>query len=271
MPFKKGLFTCNHVLDEEFILKHDEIDFKVNNKNISINIDNNLELFTINSYQTNSKNKKIRKIFTESSFFDFTCIEIFDKEFKDVGAFKLSKNYVNDNNEKDICVLHFPIGEDLSFSLGHIIKRSESLILHTASTVGGSSGSPVLLREDLSVIALHFGGCGQSNLSLNIEDILLYMKDTYLNIKVMKDIKNLLKEKFSIESSCYKFIKKQNQILIEGKLGCIFYGVNKEKSDKMIIVEINLIKYYKMHNNNFEEFSENITKIIENIKKIVIK
>ena len=105
--------------------------------------------------------------------------------------------------------MHFPNGEDLSFSLGHIIERSESIILHTASTVGGSSGSPVLLREDLSVISLHSGGYGQGNISLNMEDILLYMKDTYLNIKVMKDIKYLLKEKFSIESSCYKFIKKK--------------------------------------------------------------
>ena len=51
LPFKKGLFTCNHILDEEFILNHDEIDLKVKNKNISINIDNNFQLFSINSYK----------------------------------------------------------------------------------------------------------------------------------------------------------------------------------------------------------------------------
>ena len=269
LPFKKCLFTCNHVLDEEFMLNHDEIDLKLKNKNISINIDNNLEIYSINSYETNQNNKKKRKIFTESSFFDFTCIEIFDKEFKDAGFFKISKNYSNNNNEKDICVLHFPYGEDLSFSLGHIIKRkrNESLILHTASTVEGSSGSPVLLREDLSVIALHFGGFGNGNLSSNLEDILLNMKYTYLNIKAMKDIKNLLQKEFSIKFSCHKHIKK-NQILINGKLGYIYAGVNITNNVKMIIVEINLIKYYKMHNSNFEEFSENIFKIIENIKEI---
>ena len=267
LPFKKGLFTCNHVLNEEFLTTHDDIDFKFKNKNISLNIEKNLEILTINDFKENSNKQKRRRIFTESSFFDFTCIEIFDKEFKDVGFFKLSKNINNINNDgKDICALHYPLGEELSFSLGHIIKRIDSLILHTASTVEGSSGSPVLLREDLSVVALHFGGYDNSNISTNMEDILLHMKYTYLNMKNIKIFKNKLIEDFSIKSSCYKYIK--NQILIHGKLGFIYAGINKDNKDKLTIVEINLIKYFEMCNDDFNEFSKKIIEMIENIKKI---
>lgn len=127
LPIKKALFTCNHIiLNEELIMNHDYIDFKFKNENRIINIQKDFEIFTLNSHKTNkNNNKKVRKIFTESSFFDYTCIEILEEEFQDIETFKLSKNWNKNNqkeNTKDIYILHFPLGGDLSFSFGQVKK-----------------------------------------------------------------------------------------------------------------------------------------------------
>ena len=86
---------------------------------------------------------------------DYTCIEIFDDDLEDLFFFELSKKEMK--KDKDVFILQHPKGEDiLSYSLGQIRKIKDSVIYHSASTNPGSSGSPVINREDFSIFGIHY-------------------------------------------------------------------------------------------------------------------
>ena len=140
IPIKKFLLTNNHVLDEARIKGDKGLDILYNGKIKKINL---------------SK----RKRYTDKDI-DYTCIEIFDEDNIEQFYYIDPRVFKNDPSlffDEDIFVLHYPKGGDLSFSLGKIKDVKNSRIYHNCSTKGGSSGSPIVSRYNLSIIGLHYG------------------------------------------------------------------------------------------------------------------
>ena len=126
-PFKYGLFTNYHVLNE----------YNLKEGNII-----NIEFYDKLSY----KNKKIelddkRKVYTNQKM-DYTCVEIYksdniNKYFKiDPILFTDDKNSINDS---DIFILQYPKCNELSFSFsyGKILSLKDNQIIHSTSTDEG--------------------------------------------------------------------------------------------------------------------------------------
>ena len=187
IPFKLALFSNNHILDRNSIKPGKEI--VIEHKNIST-----YKILEIT---------KDRRTFTDEEL-DYTCIEIFedDKIFKNneiEQLFKIDHNILEENISSllnnDIFILQYPEGNEFSFSVGKIDYIDNKLIKHTASTIGGSSGSPIIKRNNYSIIGIHFGGKKkennieyiESNLSTNVLSILNDIKIKTKNIKLNKN------------------------------------------------------------------------------------
>ena len=140
IPFRKALFTSNHILDKSKIEINKEIVFEICNKIYKIKIIKN------------------RKVFTNERY-DYTCIEIFNNDnFKKF--FKIDDSIFNNKNNlinKEIFILQYPYGE-LSHDLGTILDIKDNIICHSVSTESGSSGSPLIKRYNNNlIIGIHYG------------------------------------------------------------------------------------------------------------------
>ena len=145
---KHCLFTNNHILNETNIKKNKIIYFEIFKD--SKYIDQKIEIGSN------------RKVYTNKAL-DYTCIEILksdninnyfeiDPDLIELG----NPDYLKDN---DIFILQYPLGNNLSFSYGKILSIKGDYIIHSASTQGGSSGSPIIRRsKDNYIIGLHYGG-----------------------------------------------------------------------------------------------------------------
>ena len=89
---------------------------------------------------------------------DVTIIEIKKDEIKD--KYFLLPN-INNNIEyinKDIYIVQYPEGDNLSYSEGKIEKIDNYELTYDASTDLGSSGSPILLKNTTKIIGIHKQG-----------------------------------------------------------------------------------------------------------------
>ena len=144
------LMTNAHVITKEMITNQEKIKIKYDNETKEIN----LEL-----------NEKERIIFCFMDFgIDITIIEIIPKDgIKDKTYFLNPKT---DNNYeefigKNIQIIQFPDGKKLSKSEQKITERFTKIhymFYHNASTIEGSSGSPIILKDDDKVLGIHKGG-----------------------------------------------------------------------------------------------------------------
>ena len=144
------LMTNAHVITKEMITNQEKIKIKYDNETKEIN----LEL-----------NEKERIIFCFMGFgIDITIIEIIPKDgIKDKTYFLNPKT---DNNYeefigKNIQIIQFPDGKKLSKSEQKITERFtkiDYMFYHNASTIEGSSGSPIILKDDDKVLGIHKGG-----------------------------------------------------------------------------------------------------------------
>ena len=265
IPFKKVLFTCNHVLNGNYIKLNNKI--KIKNKIMEnyINIKNS-ELYTLENYKIGEKDLNKRKIFTDK-YLDYTCIEILDNDFENnnIEFFEINNNQIE--KDKDIFILQHPEGEDdLSYSLGQIIKKNNSTIYHSASTEVGSSGSPIINRKDYSVIGIHYGGTNNYNTAHDINYILSDIKSKLLNINIIKNIIKKLKDQNLINVNNNKYLEKE--VLTKGKLGIIYKGENKENKNEILIISLNLFQFYENNDSKDENYLlEKIKAIINNIRK----
>ena len=141
IPFKKALFTNNHVLNENRIENGKEIEFEYLKKKKKIKITNDRKKFT-------------------NSILDYTCIEIFDSD-KIKKFFTIDKSFFGNRNElfdNEFFILQYPNGGDLCFQGGKITKILEDVIMHSVATDEGSSGSPLIKRyNNILVAGIHFG------------------------------------------------------------------------------------------------------------------
>jgi len=140
------LLTNNHVLDSDFLKEGNIIEYEYNN-----NIIKNLNL------------TKERRFYTNKEL-DYTCIEIFESDNID-NFFEIDENIINEDYESlknsEIFILQYPKGDEISFSQGQILNINEKIIIHSASTEEGSSGSPIILRNNqynYKIMGVHFGG-----------------------------------------------------------------------------------------------------------------
>ena len=167
IPFKKALFTNNHVLNENSIEIYKEIVFE---------------------YCKNLKKIKMtgnRKAFTNNKL-DYTCIEIFDSD-KINKYFRIDETVINDKNvlkDKEIFILQYPNGE-LAHDVGKILDINNNIIKHSVCTDNGASGSPLIKRYNNNlIIGMH---CG-SKKDEKSDKTYLYNVATPLDI-IIKNIK----------------------------------------------------------------------------------
>ena len=100
----------------------------------------------------------------------------------------LAKIYIFIN--KEIFILQYPNGDDLSFSDGKIISIDNNNIIHNCSALKGSSGSPIIY--DLTILGLHYGSYNDkidNNNSYNLfTSIISIINDLKKQYKVKNNI-----------------------------------------------------------------------------------
>ena len=221
-PIKYALFTNHHIFNDIKVGKIINIEYLTDKvyKEKKIKIDEN------------------RRVYTNEEL-DYTCIELFESDdIKDY--FKIDEKLLSDNNyiiNKDIFILQYPKGNEISFSYGKIISIKDGQLIHTASTEGGTSGSPIIRRcINNYIIGIHYGGQikDKNTYSFNLGTIFNY---------ILNDIVN-------------NTINKPNEI------NCIY--IKKEKND-----QIQLLHDYSINVNNwFEDPKKLYLKAKENNKKL---
>ena len=85
-------------------------------------------------------------------------------------------DYIN----KEIYIVQYPGGNDLSYSEGKIKDVNNYEITYDASTQTGSSGSPILLKDTTEIIGIHKQG---SNYKKENYGTLIYSFIQILNYK----------------------------------------------------------------------------------------
>ena len=138
--------------------------------------------------------------------FDFTIIEIINKD--NISNFLSVIEDIDQNNyeNEQIFSLHYPRGKNLMFSFGKIKEMIEYNLFYSLSTSLGSSGCPIILFNNTKVIGIHFG----------------------------YDDRNVYNQGISIE----KIIKESEVI---HKAYGNFYSINWEKTNKTVNIPVSSI------------------------------
>ena len=156
-PFKKALFTNNHVIND--------LNIKTSKVNIKYYKEYNFLNIFKKSMIENLPNIEKRRFITSKEK-DYTLLEVFDDDKID-NFFLIAPEMFDENKSKeslknaDIFILQFPDKNDISFSEGKIVNIYNKNLLYNASTKQGSSGSPIIRRnkmdiEEYEVIGLHY-------------------------------------------------------------------------------------------------------------------
>jgi len=231
-PFKKALFTNNHVLNKENIGINKEIKFEYCKEEKSIIITEN------------------RIVFTKRDL-DYTCIEIFDTD-KINKFFKIDENIINNKDSlknKEIFILQYPSGE-LSHNSGTILDIENDIISHNAPTDKDSSGSPLIKRNNINlIIGIHIGGKDTESFDNNNNFNIATAFDV-----IIKDIKGQM----STIDLIYE--KSKDNDSNNNIFGEEFVNNNKEN----IILKINDIDSELIGKYNLKEGINNIQIIIKN-------
>ena len=89
---------------------------------------------------------------------DFTIVEIKPEDKIKDKYFLLPTLNDIDYINKDIYIVQYPEGKNLSYSQGKIKTIDNYELSYDASTKSGSSGSPILLKNTTEVIGIHKQG-----------------------------------------------------------------------------------------------------------------
>ena len=248
-PMKYCLFTNNHVLNETNIKKNEIINF---------------EKFDGSKYlEQKIKIDDKRKFYTNKEL-DYTCIEILEsdniKKYFKIDPSLIESDKIQNLKDNDIFILHYPYGNDLSFSYGKILFINENYIRHNASTDDDSSGSPIFSRRsnDNYIIGLHYGG-NKDYLDINATNFISILKDiskgneiyciyngeNMREIEILhnykEDVKNWPEDikKFYLEAKEIntKIFRKNTELYLNGKKIEFDYKIKVNNSSKEIKVK----------------------------------
>ena len=108
------------------------------------------------------KEDRFIKYYLDSLNIDATVIQILDIDnIANKYFFEPYDDYKNGFQQfkgKTISVAQYPLGGQLSISSGKIKDNNDIEIVHTASTLAGSSGGPIVLDGTDKVLGIHRGG-----------------------------------------------------------------------------------------------------------------
>ena len=139
------LMTNHHLIKEEIINNQNIIEIKYDNEYKSINIILNRE-------------KRYIRSFTQDNL-DITVVEILEEDniSRDYFLYNELETMNNKVLNMQIYIPQYPKGEGLKNSKGQIIEINEYTFTHLATTMPGSSGSPIFLENSIDVIGIHRG------------------------------------------------------------------------------------------------------------------
>ena len=247
--FLTALMTNNHVLEENDIKPGKKINFTIDNDNkeLSIIIDNTRKTYTNESYDVTIIEIKEEEEIEEKSFFNL------DNQIFKENAIEIFKNC-------QIFLLHYPKGEEAKISPGIIKNITEDeekkTIQHLCSTSGGSSGCPIINKNNYQVIGIHKGtpkGAQNFNLGTLLKEPIEKFKE------VIKMNNNIYIN--NINNNNKGNNNKDNNYTKDKK--------NKKK--KKIIHNEEKLKFNKIINNNKKNIEENKELNNTDIDEIIIK
>jgi hypothetical protein len=169
------LMTNNHVITPRLINKNKEIRLFYENETKQLDIILN-------------KAERIIVCLSELYELDITIVEMIPKDKVDESYFLDKYNFQGGNINlenyigREIQTFQYPLGQILSSSEGIILgnyTNNAYIFTHTAETKHGSSGSPIVLKGDDKVLAIHKGKLVETgdNVGILVEIIVDIMKD----------------------------------------------------------------------------------------------
>ena len=179
-PFQKALFTNNHILNKNSIILWEKIKLIYKQKSIIIEMTKKRNRFT---------NEKL----------DYTCIEIFDED-KITNFFDIDTSVINNKSsleDEEIFILQFNETKNLLFSSGKILEIKNNIMVHSAVTSNGSSGSPLIRRnrnELKYIVGIHYGTLKDHkyyNLATSFDNILNDLKNKIIEASQIKIVAHI--------------------------------------------------------------------------------
>ena len=242
------LMTCEHIITNEII---------ENNKTIEVYYDNQKKRIKIEL----NKNERFIKNFLDFNI-DCTIVEILPNDNVSEDYFLLPNidysNNFNNLKEEKIYIPQFPKEGNLCYSKGKIKNMEGYQFSYNASTLPGSSGSPIFLIQTTYVIGLH------KSEKQNYGDFIFPIIELLKKEKIQEeknDNNNIIKEKNIISNNK---INKKNEIkiIINNiiKNTFVLFGEEfiKNNGDKCEVI-INGNNAFELNNLNHEyQFDEEI-------------
>jgi len=244
-----GIMTNNHVLNSECIKPGNSFSVRTNIHQWNVILNENDFIFT-------------------SELLDVTFIQLTNSSFIESSViYYLEPSFERYKEEDKIFIFQYPKG-NLSSAEGNIRSLSGFNYFHSASTEGGSSGSP-LLNYETKVIGIHKAGIEQEkkNIATDI-NIIYYALRTLYNKKYINKIEKAraparelsedeiseLKKRGLKETkypNIYKcpYLKNSSQILFFYRTNHAWYFTTQNKNEfnykKFKIYHWNLINAYE--------------------------
>ena len=141
------LMTNEHVITKEMVEKKEQIEVKYNNQHETIKINLNKNERYIQDYKYLNIDVIVVEIIPEDNI---------QKEYFLLPNIEYLNGYEQFEN-KQIFIPQFPGGGNLNYSKGNIkkINSYKYEFSHLSSTLAGSSGSPIFLKESSFVLGIH--------------------------------------------------------------------------------------------------------------------
>ena len=165
------LLTNQHAITSVMVNNKETITIKYDNENKELKLKLN-------------PTKRIIVCFKDVYELDVTLVEIIkDDKIKEDFYLSPKVNYnysFKDFCGKDIQIVQYPGGNDLSYSEGKITRlynNNENIFYHNSSTQQGSSGGPIVLKGEYTVLAIHKGTNLEENAGIFIKNIVEIMKN----------------------------------------------------------------------------------------------
>ena len=258
----KFLVTNNHVISKDIV-----------DSNMTIII----EIYNKQKYEL-KLNKNQRDIKTYENPIDITIIRINDLNdlCSNIKFLSVDLNYKMGYHKyinRDIYLLGYPYGKNVECSSGKIKDIINNELKHNCNTDSGSSGSPIILVSNSTVIGIHKAGIIKENINIGTFLGFIFNKDDNIlnnNINTNNILRNYNKNIIQLKSNNKKL---DNNNLINSNKNIIYK--NNINNDNYIISEIYIKKDEVNKNiqiiNSYEEMKRSVNKFSFEEKKRNVK